>query len=434
MSMVIQKNTSVCLGDQGKVIGLLNFTKSGVREYSAFSYARTWLESRDRFSFSPDLELTDGYQYHKAQAKGESVFHLGIADTEPDGWGRRVIARDHAKMRKDRLAEDPATELVPLTEWDYLMGVDDVSRIGALRFLDENDQFVRFADDVERSVPPLFELSELLSASRAIERGTETEADLRFLRGKGTSLGGLRPKCSIIDHDGHLSIGKFPSLNDERSVTKGEVLALHLATAAGISAAGSRIIDVDGASVALIRRFDRLKDRSGRIPFLSAASVMQARRDEDYSYAGIGERIVAISADPGNDLAELWRRIVFNLLITNVDDHLRNHAFLYAGQGQWRLAPAFDINPFPDKERELKMWLTDSTGPVSSIEEVMGVADRFWLDPSRALAILAQVIRAVRMWREQALSPAIGMDKRDLGDFAPAFEHGQMSRAEKLLG
>ncbi|NTW51978.1 MAG: HipA domain-containing protein [Chlorobiaceae bacterium] len=434
MSMVIQKNASVCLGDRGLVIGSLNFTKSGFREHTAFSYARTWLESSTRFSFSPDLELTDGYQYHKAPATGESVFHLAIADTEPDGWGHRVIVRDHAKMRKDRLAEDPASPVAPLTAWDYLMGVDDVSRIGAIRFLDENDQFVRRADDGGRSVPPLFELSQLLNASRAVERGTETAVDLRFLRGKGTSLGGHRPKCSVFDHDGHLCIGKFPSITDERSVTKGEVLALHLAKAAGITAAESRIIDVDDSPVALVRRFDRLKDHRGRIPFLSVAAIMQARRDEDYSYAGIGERIVSISADPENDLAELWRRIVFNLLVTNVDDHLRNHAFLYTGHGQWRLSPAFDINPFPDKERELKMWMTDSTGPVSSIEEVMSVADRFWLDQASALAILAKVFGAVRRWRELAVSPVIGMDKGDLDDFAPAFEHDQMSRAKKLLG
>lgn len=375
--------------------------------------------------------MTDGYQYHKAATKGESIFHLGIADTEPDGWGRRVIARDHAKIRKRRLAEDSAMSVVPLTAWDYLMGVDDVSRIGALRFLDENGRFCRNADYSGRGVPPLLELSQLLNASQAVERGTETEADLRFLRGKGTSLGGLRPKCSVIDDDGHLAIGKFPSISDERSVTRGEVLALHLAAAAGITAAASRIVDVDDSPVALVQRFDRWQD--GRIPFLSAESIMLARRDEDYSYAGLGERIVAISPDPAHDLAELWRRIVFSLLITNVDDHLRNHAFLYAGRGQWRLAPAFDINPFPDTERELKMWLTDSTGPVSSIDDVVQVADRFWLDPAKARQIMAQVCRAVRNWRDVAGSQVVGMGVRDMEDFAPAFEHDQLARAERLL-
>lgn len=433
MSTVIRHGATVCLGEAGTVVGQLTYARSGARENAAFAYDSQWLQSPNRFSLSPDLELTDGHQYHKAATKNDSVFHLAIADTEPDGWGCRVIARDHARRRKAIMEQGAAVPSASLTQWDYLVGVDDFSRIGALRLRDGKGNFLRTIEDGERATPALLELAHLLDASQAVERGTETEADLRYLRGRGTSLGGLRPKCTIVDQDGHLAIGKFPSVKDEREVTKGEVLALHLATAAGIDAARARIVHTEGSPVAIVRRFDRTNP-GGRIPYLSAASMLQARRNEDRSYTEIADRIIANCADPERDLAELWLRIAFNLLITNVDDHLHNHGFLHVGHEQWRLAPAFDVNPFPDKDQELKTWLSETTGPVSSIEEVVRVADYFWLKPDQTLHLLEQVYLAISGWRDVALSAAVGMTPRDLGDFAPAFEHAQMGRAAKLLG
>ncbi len=433
MSTVTQHSATVCLGEAGTVVGQLTHAKSGARENSTFAYNSQWLQSADRFSVSPDLELTAGHQHHKAATKNDSVFHLAIADTEPDGWGCRVIARDHAKRRKALMEQGADVPSASLTEWDYLIGVDDASRIGALRLRDDRGNFLRTVEDGERATPLLFELAHLLGASQAVERGTETEADLRYLRGRGTSLGGPRPKCTIIEQDGRLAIGKFPSVKDDRAVTKGEVLALHLAAAAGIDVAQARIVYAEGAPVALVHRFDRTST-GGRIPYLSAASMLQARRDEDRAYTEIANRIVADCADPERDLIELWRRIAFNLLITNVDDHLHNHGFLHVGHGQWQLAPAFDVNPFPDKDQELKTWLSENTGPVSSIEEVVRVADYFWLKSDQALRILEQVYMAIHGWRDVALNIAVGMLPRDLSDFAPAFEHAQMTRAAKLLG
>lgn len=433
MSTVTQQGATVCLGEAGTVVGQLTYAKSGAREHSTFVYNSQWLQSVDRFSVSPDLEMTDGHQYHKAATKNDSVFHLAIADTEPDGWGCRVIARDHAKRRKALMEQSADVPFASLTEWDYLVGVDDDSRIGALRLRDERGNFLRTIEEGNRATPPLLELAQLLGASQAVERGTETEADLRYLRGRGTSLGGLRPKCTVIDENGHLAIGKFPSVKDERDVPKGEVLALHLAAVAGIDVAQARIVYTEGTPVAVVRRFDRTS-KGGRIPYLSAASMLQARRDEDRAYTEIANCIIADCADPERDLVELWRRIVFNLLITNVDDHLQNHGFLHVGHGQWRLAPAFDVNPFPDKDQELKTWLSEDTGPVSSIEDVVRVADYFWLKPDQALRILEQVYSAIHGWRDVALTVAVGMVHRDLSHFAPAFEHAQMRRAAKLLG
>ena len=225
MSTVIRHGATVCLGEAGTVVGQLTYARSGARENATFAYDSQWLQSPDRFSLSPDLELTDGHQYHKAATKNDSVFHLAIADTEPDGWGCRVIARDHAKRRKAIMEQGAAVPSASLTQWDYLVGVDDFSRIGALRLRDGKGNFLRTSEDGERATPALLELAHLLGASQAVERGTETEADLRYLRGRGTSLGGLRPKCTVIDEDGHLAIANFRA-SKMSEVTKGEVLAL----------------------------------------------------------------------------------------------------------------------------------------------------------------------------------------------------------------
>jgi serine/threonine-protein kinase HipA len=241
----------------------------------------------------------------------------------------------------------------------------------------------------------------------------------------------MRPKCSTLDEDGHLAIGKFPSVGDDRAVTKAEVLALKLATAAGIEAAQCRIVHSDGIPVALIRRFDRLK--GGRIPYLSATSMLQASREEEHAYSEIAERILSVSPDAKRDLAELWRRIVFNMLITNIDDHLNNHGFLHVGHGQWRLAPAFDLNPFPDKGRDPKTWLTEQTGPTGKIEDALEAASCFHLTDEDALCILGEVHRAVSHWRRVAKNAEVGMTTAETEAFEAAFEHEETRSARRRL-
>src|SRR5260370_10863410 len=331
----------VCLGEQAIPVGTLTYSRQGTRENTLFVYDDTWLESGNRFEISPDLPLTRERYFHKAATRSGSIFHFAIADTEPDGWGCKVIARDHAKRRKSR----KVSEGTALTEMDYLLGVDDVGRVGALRFRNATGEFMRTPVDGERRTPPLPELTEIIGAAHAVERGTETAKDLDYLRGRATSLGGMRPKCTVVDNDGHLAIGKFPSVSDDRSVTKAEILALKLAAAAGIEAAQGRIVYSDGIPIALIRRFDRME--TGRIPYLSATSMLQASREGEHTYSEIAERILSVSPQPKRDLAELWRRIVFNILITNVDDHLNNHGFFHVGHGHCPLAPPSHPNPLP---------------------------------------------------------------------------------------
>lgn len=425
-----RQQVQLCIGKAGLPVGSLVYVRQGRRENSAFAYDEGWLASPARFNVSADLQLMAGHQPHQAASPHDSVFYGAIADTAPDAWGRRVIARDHAKRRK----ADP--QLPALTELDYLLAVDDFSRVGALRLRDPDGTWHRTAAKGRRSTPPLIELQRIYQASRAVERGQETAEDLRYLQGKGTSLGGMRPKCTMLDEDGQLAIGKFPSVGDTRSVTRGEVLALKLAARAGIDAAPARIVVLgdkgNEVPVAVIRRFDR-DDADGRIPYQSAASLLQASREEDRSYTEMADAIRTHGHAPTQDVQQLWRRLAFNLLITNVDDHLQNHGFLHVALGQWRLAPAFDINPFPDKDRESKTWLSEQDGPITDVKMLLARSPYFALSREQALSVLEEVHAAVSNWRQVALGSEVGLRAAELDDFAPAFEHEQMDAAAALL-
>jgi serine/threonine-protein kinase HipA len=254
-----------------------------------------------------------------------------------------------------------------------------------------------------------------------VEVSKETAEDLAYLQGKGTSLGGMRPKCTILDSDGALSLGKFPSVNDERSVTRGEVLALRLAQLAGIDTARARVVMVQDQPVAMIRRFDRTPEQS-RIPYISGATLLQANRDDEHSYTEIIDVMRSKCENFIEDARQLWRRLVFNHLITNVDDHLQNIGFLYSGNNQWRMAPAFDLNPFPDKDRESKTWLSEDSGPITSIQQLLDQAARFELSQPQAQSILEEVTTAVKRWKDVATSAEVGLQPHELNDFKPAFE------------
>ena len=404
----------VFLGQAEKPLGRLIFVKDGQRAFSQFSYSEAWLTDIQSFDISTDLQRQSGYQLRKPQSKNDSCFFLALADTEPDAWGRRVIARAHAKAR----AKD--VTLKPLTEMDYLSCVDDFSRVGALRLRDEKGQYLRSVPKGERATPAFLELEQILLASRAVEMSQETAADLAYLQGKGTSLGGMRPKCTILDADGALSLGKFPSINDERAVTRGEVLALRLAKLAGIDSAQARIVMVQDQPVSMIRRFDRTPQQN-RIPYISGATLLQANRDDEHSYTEIIDVMRSMCEQFAEDARQLWRRLVFNHLITNVDDHLQNIGFLYSGNNQWRLSPAFDLNPFPDKDPESKTWLSEDTGPITSIEQLLSQAFRFELSQPQAQAVLDEVVIAVKRWKEVANEPEVGFQAREIVDFKPAF-------------
>ena len=412
---ITRTQLDVFLGKAEKPLGRLIFVKDGQREFSQFAYSGDWLTDAQFFDISPDLQRQSGYQLRKPPTNSDSCFFLALADTEPDAWGRRVIARAHAKAR----AKDAS--LGPLTEVDYLACVDDFSRVGALRLRDDQGHYLRSVADGARSTPAFLELEKILLASRAVEMSTETTEDLAYLQGKGTSLGGMRPKCTILDSDGALSLGKFPSVGDERAVTRGEVLALRLASLAGIDSAAARIVVVQDQPVAMIRRFDRTPEQN-RIPYISGATLLQANREDEHSYTEIVDVMRSKCENFVSDARQLWRRLVFNHMITNVDDHLQNIGFLYCGNNQWRLSPAFDLNPFPDKDPESKTWLSEDSGPITSIKQLLGQAARFELSQSQAQSILEEVAAAVKRWKDVATSAEVGLQTHELNDFKPAFE------------
>jgi serine/threonine-protein kinase HipA len=425
----MKRTIDVVLGE-GQQVGTLRYDLQGRRENAAFEYGAGWLGDPARFALGPTLPIQAGPQFHR-KSKDGSLFHAAIADTEPDGWGRRVIMRDYIKRRQE-LRREGKEEAQPLNALDYLLAVDDASRVGALRFRDEDGVFRRAQDEGRRTAPPLVELGHLLSASRAVEANKETAADLAYLRGRGTSLGGMRPKCTVIDEDGALSIGKFPSIADERAVTKGEVLALTLAKNAGINAAAARVVESQGLPIALIRRFDRRGDGQ-RLMYVSAATMLgvEPTEPEEHSYTEIVDAIRVHGADAQSDIEELWRRIAFSILITNVDDHLRNHGFLHEDREFWRLSPAFDINPSPERVRELKTWISEDAGPDMTIDALMSVIAYFRITRACAKGILSEVVHAMDNWRMTGRS--IGMSDGELEPFVDAFEHGERDAAKKLF-
>jgi serine/threonine-protein kinase HipA len=258
----------------------------------------------------------------------------------------------------------------------------------------------------------------------------ETDDDLQLLLAPGSSLGGARPKASVRDQDGDLLIAKFPKKDDEISVPRWEALALTLARRVGISVEHWRLETVAGRDVLLVRRFDRAKLAGAhRIPFLSAMSMIGAADGETHSYLEIADALRQHGASTRADLVQLWRRIVFNVLISNTDDHLRNHGFLYAGTDGWRLSPAYDMNPVPVdvKARVLTTAIGYDEDTQASLDIALGVAGDFGIAINDARKIAGDVGRVVRDWRE--IAKELGLRSGEIERMATAFEHRELALA-----
>ena len=389
------------------------------REGATFEYSPDWLNHPERFALEPGLTL--GPAPHHTAA-GRALFGA-FGDSAPDRWGRNLI--NHAERRK-ALAEKRAPRT--LREIDYLLGVSDEARPGALRFKTVPDGSFLAAGG-EEPIPPLLALPKLLNASVRFEKDEETAEDLRLLLAPGSSLGGARPKASVKDVSGRLFLAKFPSVQDGHDVIRWEAVTLSLAAKAGISASAGKLVKTAGRPVLLLERFDR-RGRE-RTPFLSAMSLLGAADRETYSYLEIAEALRRHGAAVAQDLPELWRRMVFNVLVSNTDDHLRNHGFLYAGPKGWRLSPAYDMNPTPADigPRRLATTITLDHDPTASLDLALEVARDFTLSASKAKAVAAEVGRAVGGWRKEAA--AVGLDKAAIERMATAFEHEDARKARK---
>lgn len=400
------------LGEEPVLVGRLWARERSGRETTSFEYEKSWLGRSEAFALSPALMLTLG-QFHEKGLPG------AFADAAPDSWGRKLM------MRRERArARVAGKQPRALFEIDYLSGVDDRSRLGALRFKNTSDG--PFIAAVEEPVPPLISLPGLLSATERIERDEETDEDLLLMLAPGTSLGGARPKASVYDADDQLLIAKFPKKDDDWPVTRWEAILLDLAGRAKLDVPTWRVEKITGKHVLLVRRFDRARRR--RIPFMSAMTALDAADHEDQrSYLEIAEAIRQMGSAPVADLEELWKRMVFNILVSNTDDHLRNHAFLHDGDG-WGLAPAFDLNPCPvDVKPRVHALAIDEGQTASSLDTALEVAELFGIKFDRARTLVAEIGEVTATWKKVAASH--GLSTAQLERMESAFEHEDLNLA-----
>lgn len=400
------------LGNRPGIIGEIVANTAPGKFDSSFRYSDEWLGSPERFELDPALPLTNGI-HRRTASRGASPFHGVFSDSAPDGWALIVMAR---RARHQGLA----VNLADLTPVDLLLSVSDEHRVGALRYLDEGGSIANGNMGSEVSSTLEVNLSDLLNASEAIERDEETESDLQLLAGEGTSLGGLRPKASVKDEDGALWIAKFPSVRDTLPVTRGEALALEIARQTGLRVPGTSLMDVRGAPVLLVERFDRTTEGARR-HYASGFTMLQVDRQLDGSYVGMAERLRQIAERPGTEMRELFQRMLLNVLINNTDDHLGNHGFLYVGGGFWGLSPVFDINPFPTTRPELKTAISRRAGHEASLAACLPEAAAFGLSSAEAAGLVEQVQAVTARWKEIATSPQIGMTEKEADLFGPAF-------------
>ena len=392
-----------------RLIGILSVDIVRGEEIFSFAYDDKWLIGDFTQELDPELQLYSGEQY---LSEGKANFGI-FTDSCPDRWGRILMQRREAILSKKE-------KRIPrkLYESDYLLGVHDANRMGGIRFkLAPHGEFLN--NEKELQTPPWVRLRELEEASLKIEEdkngsSEETLKWLNMLISPGSSLGGARPKANIIDEDKNLWIAKFPSKYDDTNVGAWEMVAYKIAINAKINMSYSKAQRFNSENhTFLTKRFDRIKDQ--RIHFASAMTCLGKTDGDDHhtgsSYLELAEFIIRSGSHVSEDLEELWKRIVLNICISNVDDHLRNHGFLLNEKG-WRLSPAYDINPNPDGEG-LKLNISEYDNS-QDLELALSVIGFFRLEKKRALEIIQQIKTSVLKWRDYANSLGISKSKQDL--------------------
>lgn len=376
----------------------------------SFSYHSSWLKSAFAQALDPSLQLFDGEQY---APQGQRNFNIFL-DSAPDRWGRVLMDR-----RESLQAREESRPKRVLHESDYLLGVFDQHRMGALRF--RNDPNGPFQDDDPTfASPPWTSLSELEQASLHLEAdGAESDEKykswLTTLWKPGASLGGARPKASVVDERNALWIAKFPSQRDKYDVAAWEMIVHRLAEKVGITVAPAQARTFGSQHhTFLTKRFDRTPLRE-RVHFASALTLLQRSDGEDgqsdgASYLELAQFIMQHGANTESDLAELWRRIVFSICVSNTDDHLRNHGFLLTPQG-WILSPAYDINPNPNSNGLLLN--ISETDNAQELDLALEVAKFFRISSEGAKEQIKKVTTIVKQWREEAKFLQISRSEQD---------------------
>ncbi|MBI4648461.1 MAG: HipA domain-containing protein [Bacteroidia bacterium] len=389
------------------LLGKLNAQRVRGKEVFSFEYDSNWLNSEYAQNLDPNLGLYQGKQYAPDDKPNFGLF----LDSSPDRWGRLLMRRREAAVAK-REGRSEQT----LFESDYLLGVYDGHRLGGIRFkLEEQGDFLN--NQKEMASPPWTSLRELEFASLQLERddvGDKPEYFhwLSMLFAPGSSLGGARPKASVLDKKKNLWIAKFPSVHDEKDIGAWEMVLHELARKAGIDVPEARLMHFSGKHhTYLSKRFDRIGNEK-RIHFASAMTLLGyndgAHADQGVSYLELVEFIMRNDPESTKDLEQLWRRIVFNMLVSNTDDHLRNHGCILTLSG-WRLSPAYDMNPNPyGTGLSLNISETDNALDTSI---ALDVAKYFKLSATEAATILKEIISAVSDWKTVAKANEMGKDE-----------------------
>ncbi len=386
-------------------------TIKGGETYS-FEFDTEWLKKNKLSIYlDPELQPFAGRQF----PLGKNIFGV-FADASPDRWGRVLMNK-----RERLLAEREGRKPRKLYDSDYLLGVYDETRMGGIRFkLDQDGPFL--SDDRETAAPPWASLRTLEEASRNYENDETglTEKWLNQLIKPGSSLGGARPKATVIDTKGQQWIAKFPSKNDENDTGAWEKVVHDLARMCGLNVPVSKLEKFSElGSTFLVKRFDRNRDK--RIHFASAMALLGktdgACAADGTSYLDIASFIKSYGANPKSDLVELWKRIVFNMAVTNTDDHLRNHAFMLSNKG-WTLSPLYDVNPVPYGD-ELSLLVDNADNRIST-ELAIGTAPRFGISEVNAEKIAEEIRSVVRENWEQ-IAKKYGLSRGQIEDMRPAF-------------
>ena len=386
-------------GNADRRLGTLEFDELRGKEVTSFELDGDFVLRPSVEFLGPDIGLFRGKQYPTLQY-GFGLFQ----DAAPDSWGRKIIRR-----REKRGS---------LRESDYLLGVFDLTRVGALRFkIEGSDVFVN--SDGDNPAPPWTTLRTLEGSSRRFEEDDADESALAVLLRPGTSLGGARPKASVTAPDGSLWIAKFPSKEDDFDTGAWEYLVHILAEESGICVPEAQAQKFSRAGTTfLCRRFDR--DGSRRVPFASAMTMLgceDRQEDGNGTYIDIAGFLMQHGAKPDADLPELWRRMAFSLLVSNTDDHLRNHGFI-AENGRWRLSPAYDLNANLKRPQSLSLEL-DAGVPIEGIDVLVEAAEYFRLGKKDANAQLERIRSAVAKWRNVAAR--LGIPRREQEEMSLCF-------------
>lgn len=397
------------------LMGVLHATPAKGKEVFSFEYAQEWIKSGFSQMIDPDLQLFSGAYYPKEDKINFGVF----LDSCPDRWGRILMQRREAIIAKKEKRK-PKT----LLESDYLLGVFDGHRMGALRFK-ESEQGPFLNDNKEMASPPWTSLRELEQASLKYEEDDSDNPDylkwINLLIAPGSSLGGARPKANVLDTANHLWIAKFPSLKDDKDIGAWEMVTNELAANAGVNVAMGMVKKFNSKHhTFLTKRFDRTK-KNERVHFASAMTLLGHKDGDDAasgaSYLEMVEFLTRNGANVKKDLEELWRRIVFNISVKNTDDHLRNHGFLLTPNG-WTLSPAYDINPV-EYGTGLSLNISETDNSLS-LDLAMEVAEYFRLNEKQATKITKKIKQEVTNWR--IIAKKIGLSKAEQDRMSNAFE------------